>query len=88
MTQRRVVCAALIALLLAGCESLTQPNDARRILEDAGYTQITITGYKCMSCSKDDVYHTGFVATGPTGKRVSGTVCAGVFFKNSTIRFE
>jgi hypothetical protein len=59
-----------------------------RILEENGYTNIQITGYNWAACGQDDTYHTGFVATAPSGRQVTGTVCAGVFFKNSTIRFE
>jgi hypothetical protein len=75
----------LILILLAAC---TDPKDATRILADQGYTNIQITGYSWFSCSKDDTYRTGFTATAPSGRQVSGTVCAGLLFKNSTIRFE
>lgn len=81
---------AVIALVvaIAGCSAFTDPEDATRVLENAGYTQVKMTGYQFMACSKDDTYHTGFEATAPNGKRVRGTVCAGFWFKNSTIRFE
>lgn len=87
-TERRPNVKRLIlvaALILSGC---TDPSNATRILEDNGYSQVQITGYNWMACSKDDTYHTGFTAVAPGGRHVSGTVCAGVFFKNSTIRFE
>jgi hypothetical protein len=75
----------ICAIMLAAC---TEPNTARRVLDSAGYTDIHFTGYSWFACSSDDTYHTGFTAKGPTGKAVSGTVCTGVLFKNSTIRFE
>lgn len=75
----------LSILLLAGC---TQPDKARELLDANGYKDIEITGYNWLSCSKDDTFHTGFKATGPTGKKVEGTVCAGWLFKGATIRFE
>jgi hypothetical protein len=72
-------------LLIAGC---TQPDKARGLLEANGYRDIEITGYSLFSCSEDDTFATGFKATGPTGKRLKGTVCAGLFFKGATIRFD
>lgn len=73
-----------LSLCLTGC---TDPDNATRILTQAGYTNIQMTGYKGLACGKDDIYMTGFTATGPTGLAVSGCVCAGAW-KNSTIRFE
>lgn len=75
----------VIALLVAGC---TQPDKTRYLLEASGYKEVEITGYRLWACSDDDAYHTGFIATGPTGKRMKGTVCAGLFFKGATIRFD
>lgn len=74
------------AILVSGC--CTDPQNATRILEENGYSDVQITGYNWAACSDDDTYHTGFTATAPGGRKVRGTVCAGVFFKNSTIRFE
>lgn len=75
----------LLAMCLMGC---TDPGDARRILESQGFKNIQFTGYSFFACSKDDTFHTGFKALSPVGTPVAGTVCAGLFFKNSTIRFE
>lgn len=80
-----IIVLVLLMTLLLGC---TDGDNTRRILAENGYTDIHLTGYKFFSCSKDDFYHTGFTATSPVGKRVSGTVCSGLFFKNSTIRFN
>jgi len=74
-----------IFLLFCGC---TDPQHATKILSDQGYKDIRITGYSFFACSEHDFYHTGFQAKSPTGTPVSGTVCAGLIFKNSTIRFE
>lgn len=76
---------AIVALLAVGC---TDPSGATRILEANGFTDIQLTGYAWLSCSDKDTYQTGFIAKGPTGVRVEGAVCAGMFFKNSTIRFD
>ena len=75
----------VICLLLVSC---TDESRAARVLEEAGYTDVQITGYAWLGgCSDDDDYHTGFSAKGPTGKRTTGVVCCGVV-KNCTIRTE
>jgi len=73
------------AFLLTGC---TDPTKAIEVLEAQGFKNIQITGYNFFSCGKDDTYHTGFTATSQAGTSVSGTVCAGLLFKGSTVRFE
>lgn len=80
----------LIAILLlsAGIVGCTAEPDARRALEGAGYSDIQFTGYGWFDCGKDDSFATGFVATGPTGKRVTGTVCSGLLLKGQTIRTD
>jgi hypothetical protein len=83
MMKRLLVIVAVA--VLAAC---TDPKTATRVLEDQGYTNIQMTGYTLFSCSPDDTFHTGFSAKSPAGRQVSGTVCAGLLFKNSTIRFE
>jgi len=83
--KRFALMASVLALGLAAC---TNAPDATRILEENGYTSVQITGYNWLSCSKDDNVHTGFIAKSPNGRQVTGTVCSGLLFKNSTIRFE
>lgn len=85
MKLKSILVALALTIGLTGCTD--EPN-AARILEANGFTDIQFTGYAWMSCSEKDTYQTGFTATGPTGKRVEGAVCAGMFFKNSTIRFD
>jgi hypothetical protein len=71
-------------LALSGC---TNPDNAKRVLEEQGYTQIEITGFEPFACDENDTFSTGFIAVNPFGKKVSGVVCSG-FLKNSTIRFK
>jgi hypothetical protein len=80
---QRAILAAVVCAALVGC---TAESDARRALEGAGYTDIVLTGYGWFECGRDDTFATAFTATGPTGKRVSGTVCAGLLLKGQTIR--
>ena len=81
---KRIVLLIAFALL-AGC---TQPEKAKRLLEDQGYSEVRITGYNWWACSDDDTFHTGFVGKTPAGRQAKGTVCAGLFFKGATIRFD
>lgn len=82
---KKILIALVAVIGLSGC---TDPETATRVLEDSGYTDIQITGYNYFSCAESDRIHTGFKAKGPTGREVTGTVCAGLLFKNSTIRFD
>lgn len=84
MTTHRVFILAAIAAVI-GC---TKPDRATRILEQQGYTEIKMHGYDLFNCSRDDIYHDKFTAKGPTGKPVSGVVCAGLLFKGSTVRLN
>lgn len=62
----------------------TNPDAAREILNNHGYTNIQIEGYDFFGCSKDDIYRTKFSASKGQGK-VNGVVCGGLL-KGSTIR--
>lgn len=79
-----LVMSILSVSLMTACSN---SNDAHKALEAQGFTNIETTGYSPLSCSEDDFYSTGFKATNPQGKRVTGTVCSGFMFKNSTIRW-
>lgn len=72
------------SILLIGCANET---GAIRTLEGAGYTDVNITGFRIIGCGEDDLFRTGFKATGPTGKQVTGVVCGGLL-KGSTIRMD
>lgn len=78
----------IILILLIVVSSCTNQSSTERILQAQGYTDIKMTGYSFFACSKDDFYHTGFIAKSPSGRTVEGTVCEGLFFKGSTIRFK
>ena len=80
----KLLLALLVCIAATGC---TAPDRSRTVLEGAGYTHIEFTGYSWFACSEDDTYRTAFKAIGPTGKAVSGTVCAGLF-KGATIRMD
>ncbi len=77
----------LVAFLSLGLLSCTDPAEAKRVLDAQGFKNIQITGYNFFGCGKDDTYHTGFIAIGLNGQAVEGTVCGGLFFKGSTVRY-
>lgn len=81
---KKLTLALILALALSSC---TNEKDARRALEAQGFKSIEITGYNFFGCGKDDSYHTGFIAVGLDGKPVEGTVCSGLLFKGTTVRF-
>ena len=74
----------LSAVILSGC---TSSKDTKHALTSAGYTNIQTGNYAWFACAQDDFYHTKFTAINVEGRQVSGVVCTGLFFKNSTIRF-
>lgn len=76
----------VLALFLSSCGILTEPDNARQILVNQGYTNIEITGYRWFSCG-EDTFSTGFKAISPAGHPVSGVICAG-WMKDSTIRLD
>lgn len=71
-------------MIMAGC---TQKDSARKTLEQAGYTQIEITGYRPFMAAENENFSTGFKAIGPTGKQASGAV-TGAWLKGNTIRLD
>lgn len=79
-----VLVIALALFIPYACQS---PEAARKTLEDNGFTHVEITGYKWFTCDEKDTFSTGFKATSPSGKQVSGVVCGG-FLKGNTIRFD
>lgn len=81
----RAIVVVMALGILAGC---SDPQGAERTLKGAGYSSIKTGGYSWFACGKNDSYSTAFTAKGPTGIEVSGAVCRGWLFKNSTIRTE
>lgn len=78
----------VIAVVAIKGYGMTDAADARRVLEQSGYTHVQITGYRWFTCGKGDYYQTGFAATSPNGSQVTGTVCKGLLFKSQTIRMD
>lgn len=75
---------SLVAILFSGC---TDRENAERILKNDGFSNITFTGYNFFACGNDDFQSTGFIAK-KGDNNIEGTVCSGLLFKNSTIRFK
>ncbi len=79
-----IITIAMVGLTFNGC---SRPKTAMRVLADQGYTHIEITGWRPFMKSQNDWYSTGFKATSPSGKTVTGAVTGGLF-KGNTIRFD
>ncbi len=75
----------LLALAFVAC---TNKDAAVRTLEGHGFTNVVITGHRWTSCSDSDSTCTGFEATGPTGRRVTGAVGCGHWGKGCTVRLD
>lgn len=82
------VALAAVCTIAFGPRACTRPEQATRLLEQQGYTDIRITGWRPMMAGKDDNVSTGFEATAPNGEKVSGAVTGGMIFKGSTVRFD
>lgn len=79
---RKYILAFALVTLSVGC---TNESNTINTLQDEGYTKIQTTGYAYWGCGHDDLYSTGFTATGPTGRHVIGVVCCG-YTKGCTVR--
>ena len=80
----RILIATACVIALVGC---TREDDTKRVLAQAGYTNIEITGYRPFMAGKDDTFSTGFKAKAPNGQTVTGAVTGG-FLKGNTIRLD
>lgn len=88
MRRLKIKKLTVILALLFLLNSCTNSGDATRALTAIGFKEIKNIGYKWFSCSEKDFYHTGFEALNPNGDKVYGVVCSGIFFENSTVRFQ
>jgi len=75
-----------ITLALGYGGACSRPGRSTETLQNQGYTNVKITGYRFFGCG-DESFHDGFEATSPSGVKVTGVVCSG-WFKGSTIRFD
>lgn len=77
-----LLCIIVMGMMLSSCN---YQENAYRILEESGYSQIQLKGYDIFSCSEDDMVRTKFTAKNNAGNMVNGVVCAAPL-KGSTIR--
>jgi hypothetical protein len=85
----RIVPIALISLVvLAIWGHMGYISDgSQAILEEQGYTNITLQGFQGFGCGDDDTFAMRFSATNPSGRQVKGYVCSG-YLKGYTVRFS
>lgn len=79
--------AVIVLLVIALPHGCSRPDDATRVLSQAGYTEIEITGWRPFMAGKDDTFSTGFRAKSPSGAIVTGAVTSG-WLKGSTVRVD
>lgn len=77
-----LLCIIVVGVMLSSCN---YEENAYRILEQSGYSQIELKGYDMFSCSEDDIFRTRFTVKNNAGNTVNGVVCAAPL-KGSTIR--
>lgn len=87
MIRRKKTLAICLVVLIGLGTGCTKSGETIRVLEQSGYSNIEITGWRPFAKSEDDFYSTGFRAKAPNGETVTGTVCSG-FFKGNTIRLD
>ncbi len=78
----------VIIILFIGLKFLigNSPTEAKKVLDIEGYEKVSFTGYKLFACG--NYFHsTGFKGL-KNGKEVSGTVCSGLLFKGSLIKYN
>lgn len=80
-----LIIATIFSFYLRECAD--NKSNAKQVLQQNGYTNITITGNRCEMVNEKETYVTGFEAISPSGAKVSGVVY-GDSPKNSTIRFN
>ncbi len=79
--------------LLAGCcGEMVGKGEAVKTMENAGFTNVHVTGQHGIApsfngCGVDDAVAFDVIGKNPAGKQVSATVCCGLVFKNCTIRY-
>ena len=82
-----IVAIIIFEVLVTAVTGRVNKEGAENALKGLGFTNISTGGYGWFSCG-NDFYQTKFTAINPQGLAVSGTVCSGFFFKNSTVRFD
>lgn len=86
-TTSLIIVCFMISFIAFTMRGLKDPEGAKRVLEDQGYTHVNITGLRSFSCGNRELWRTGFKAMNQAGRVVRGTVCT-TLFKSSNIRFE
>ena len=76
----------LMIILMIFLISCTRSESTKDLLEDQGYENVEITGYRFFQCNDNELFRTGFKAENEQGNEITGTVCSGFF--SSTIRYD
>ncbi len=82
-----LILTIVIGVFVIGPSSCTDEQGATRVLQQNGYKDVHITGFRPFMKSESDFYSTGFDAISPSGDRVTGAVTGGLL-KGKTIRLD
>lgn len=82
-----IIMAIVLILCFLFQNGCTQPDDTIHLLEQQGYTDVQITGWRPFMAGEDDTFSTGFRARARNGDIVTGAVTSGLM-KGKTIRFD
>lgn len=74
-----------ITLLTISCK---RESDVKKFAKAEGWQSYKVEGYCWLCCSEDETFHTEFTAITKEGKTITGAVCSGIIFKNSTMRLD
>lgn len=75
-----------LVILIAGLGGCTDKEAGKQLLPDMGYTNIKYEGFGWFDCGEDDWFRSRYSAINPKGKRITLTICEGLF-KGKTIRY-
>lgn len=81
-----VVAIAVLLICLISYEMIREPDRAREILVERGYTDIHVQPRRTFThaCGRARGTAPGFMATNPSGRLVSGVVCTSPLFPDVT----
>lgn len=83
-----VSAVAIVLLLVWRLVPHSNPGEARRVLEDSGYSDVKIDAMPRIWGRGENWYATGFEATSASGHRVTGMVTGGLFFAPNVIHID
>lgn len=90
MERTSKVSVLVLLLALAGCMGPDEARtEAKRAVEDMGFTDVVVTEPGFFICNQDnDAYRWRWRGRNVQGKEVTGQACRGMWFKGWTVRIN